>query len=361
MSPAQVFSRRNTQTGLIKRDWVDSRTRLRATFRTVALLAFLAVFLVGSSGLVSTLRANAIADAANEHSIARSTFETANQNATNTLAAATAKITAAREALTGSAGKVLSEETRTALTSEIHRSIMKVAAARAQLSQSETRAAVTTPDVSFFSPGGGLRADARTIAALQLGTVSELNSSLDALLPTQQAVVAATAAWKAEQDRLAAVAAAEAAAAAAEAAAQAAADAAARAPSGASTTRSSNSASPGQSEPAALYDNYVWGIGWQAEIDACLGSVDVTNQYRTPTLVEHWTCGGSRFPTRAGTLITLSGMYSGTWRVEGIVARLSFYTPHFVTFVPHDYELLYQTCANDDLNNEILIGLTRVG
>ena len=311
------------------------------------------------------MRVNATAAAAKDYSVALSAFDSADLIATNTLANATAKITAAKQTLAGSSGKVLSEETRTALTSEIHRSLMKVASARAQLSQSEIRAAIKTSDVSYFSPGGGLRADTRTLTALNLGTVSELTSSLNTLLPTQQAVEAATGAWKTEQDRLSAIAAAEAASkvAADAAAAQAAADAAARAPSAANTARFSNSTgdSTGQAQPEALFNDYVWGIGWQAEIDACLGSVDVTNQYRTPTLVEHWACGGSRFPTQAGTLITLSGMYSGTWRVEGIVARLSFYTPHFVKFVPHDYELLYQTCENDNLNTEILIGLTRVG
>lgn len=115
MPPAQMFSRRNTRSGLSKKHWL-------------------------SSGLGNTLRANA-----------------------------TAKITAAKHTLAGSSGKVLSEE---------------------------TRAAFTTPDVSFFSPGGGLRADTRTFTALNLGTVSELTSSLDSLLPTQQAVVAATTAWK---------------------------------------------------------------------------------------------------------------------------------------------------------------------
>lgn len=111
---------------------------------------------------------------------------------------------------------------------------------------------------------------------------------------------------------------------------------------------------------AGLYTNVVHAVGWLPELDECAGSVDVTAHYGVPTIAEHWSCGGKRFPLAAGTLIRLTGVYSGVYRVEGVVAMLNAH--HATTDdLPRGYELLYQTCQNGQSSTMSFIGLTRVG
>jgi hypothetical protein len=103
----------------------------------------------------------------------------------------------------------------------------------------------------------------------------------------------------------------------------------------------------------------VWTSGFQAQLNACRGAVDLTGAYRVPTIGEKWTCGGARFP-RAGSLVHLTGLHAGLYRVGRVVAMLNAYTQNSGA-IPHGYQLLFQTCVNDNAHTEAFTALTRVG
>jgi hypothetical protein len=150
-----------------------------------------------------------------------------------------------------------------------------------------------------------------------------------------------------QEAHAAAMAAAQAAAARAAADAAAAAQAAARAASAARVAASTTTLN-------------VWTAGWQSEINACRGGVDITAHYGTPTVAQHWGCGGSSFPTAAGTIIHFTGLDAGTYRVIGVVAVLDAYTAK-TNQLPHGYDMLFQTCRNDDSHTTEFIALQKVG
>jgi hypothetical protein len=103
----------------------------------------------------------------------------------------------------------------------------------------------------------------------------------------------------------------------------------------------------------------VWTSGFQSQLNACRGAVDLTGAYRVPTIGEKWTCGGARFP-RAGSLVRLTGLHAGLYRVGRVVAMLNAYTQNSGA-IPRGYQLLFQTCINDNAHTEAFTSLTRVG
>ena len=107
-----------------------------------------------------------------------------------------------------------------------------------------------------------------------------------------------------------------------------------------------------------LFNKKVWASGFQSEIDACRGAVNVTGRYGVAVIAEHWSCGGSRFPG-AGTTVTLSGVNLGTYRVGGIVAVLDVDTDGTAS-IPRGYDLLYQTCINGSNATMSFTALRRV-
>lgn len=62
-----------------------------------------------------------------------------------------------------------------------------------------------------------------------------------------------------------------------------------------------------------------------------------------PTIAERWSCGGKDFPDDAGTVIALTGVHAGTYRVDGVVAMLNA-DRNSTADLPHGFDLLYQTC-----------------
>jgi lipopolysaccharide export system protein LptC len=109
------------------------------------------------------------------------------------------------------------------------------------------------------------------------------------------------------------------------------------------------------SVPASLN---VWTSGFQNELNACRGAVDLTSAYGVATIGEKWGCGGSRFPA-AGSVITLTGLRAGTYRVGPVAAVLNAYTQN-PSDIPRGFALLFQTCRNDDAHTEIFVELTPV-
>jgi hypothetical protein len=104
----------------------------------------------------------------------------------------------------------------------------------------------------------------------------------------------------------------------------------------------------------------VWTTGDdQAMIDACRGAVAWTG-YPAAAVVQHWTCGGSRFPRTPGSIVTLTGYDAGTYRVIGVVAEFDAFGATGAD-IPDGYPLLYQTCLGDSARTTILIALTPAG
>jgi hypothetical protein len=208
------------------------------------------------------------------------------------------------------------------------------------------------------SPAFAASASAHRIAPLTTSTSSRIvapelsDSQRIAGAAPERALLALQAQQKAAADAAAAAAAAQAAAAQAAAAQAAAAQAAAVRAASVNAARAAAVAGSRQLN--------VWTSGFQSEINACRGGVDVTAHYGTPTVAEHWSCGGSSFPTAAGTIVTITGLDAGTYRVTGVVAILNAYTAH-TNDVPRGYSLLFQTCRNGDSHYTQFVGLQRVG
>jgi hypothetical protein len=104
----------------------------------------------------------------------------------------------------------------------------------------------------------------------------------------------------------------------------------------------------------------VWTAGWQAQINACRGGVDLSARYGIRAVAEHWQCGGGSFPTSAGALVSFSGLDAGTYRVIGVVAVLNAYVAK-ASQLPRGYDLLFQTCRNNDSRTTEFVALQRVG
>jgi hypothetical protein len=214
-----------------------------------------------------------------------------------------------------------------------HPSILSVPLTPAALVGAAVRPLITLP--------GESAAGATDFAAQ--GFISELARRVDAL-------ARAAAQLKAEEDAAAAAAAVAAAAqAAAEAAAQAAAQVAAQAAA----------QSAAAARAAQGYVQRVWTSGFQNEINQCRGAVDVTAVYKVRVIAEHSSCGGSRFPSAAGAIVTITGLDAGRYRVIGIVAHLNGEVNH-AEDIPRGYDLLFQTCASG-FTDMLFTALERIG
>jgi hypothetical protein len=104
----------------------------------------------------------------------------------------------------------------------------------------------------------------------------------------------------------------------------------------------------------------VWTAGWQTQINACHGAVDITAHYRTATVAQHWGCGGSAFPTTAGTIVRFVGLDAGTYRVIGVAAVLDAYTAK-TNQLPRGYDMLFQTCRNNNSHTTEFVALQKIG
>jgi len=216
--------------------------------------------------------------------------------------------------LEASDGKVLTEQPRTALADAIDAVTTRLSAAAQELSAAESTADSSRAATTLFEFGGGVRDDAKALASVDFAASAGVDGIAAELAAPVAAVTQAMAEWQTEQDRIL----------------------------------------------AERYTNNVHAIGWTPELDECIGSVDVTAHYQdVPTIAEHWSCGGKDFPDDAGTMITLTGVHAGTYRVDGIVAMLDAST-HSTADVPRGYDLLYQTCQDGQSDTMSFTALTRV-
>lgn len=140
-------------------------------------------------------------------------------------------------------------------------------------------------------------------------------------------------------------------------AAEAAAAAAYSQPSNGAQAPSQASGGGGAAAPAESgYTVRIGGAGGQGLIDACVGAVWWSGWHNL--LAEHWHCGGASFPQWAGAIIHIPG--SGTYQSAGVVSVVNQATANTGN-IPGGYDVVYQTCLNNNPGTTGLIGLTRIG
>ncbi|WP_285117282.1 hypothetical protein [Leifsonia sp. fls2-241-R2A-40a] len=231
----------------------------------------------------------------------------------------------ARAALDASEGKVLDGDTsRTALDDAIRKDtfLVQTAGAEQRIVRGKAEA----------KPKAGQWGPDYVGATAELGRLSFPAAEHLAGIPAQLSkleadLTAATAAWQAEQERIAA--------------AKAAAEAAYR----------------------ASHTLDVWTTGWSPEIDACRGAVDITPRtgLTTPLLALHSYCGGTALAKDVGSVITLTGLYTGQWKSLGLVTTVNAYTqgPEAVPQLPAG-QLEIMTCYPNPSSQGIWV-FERVG
>jgi len=111
---------------------------------------------------------------------------------------------------------------------------------------------------------------------------------------------------------------------------------------------------------AREYTVNVWTVGFQNELDACRGAVDMSKRDGFRVVAEHWSCGGSSFPGNPGSIVRLTGLDAGTYRVVGLVATLDAYTA-LTDQVPDGYQILFQTCLNGNSHTTQFFAMQQIG
>jgi len=273
-----------------------------------------AALLVLLLAAVLIVRAVSLAAAQAEFDAAAARFQTDQAAAVQLVTAGETALDDAVSTLAASEGKVLTEEPRLALADAIEAATTRLTPAAQELTAAQVTAESSTASTALFELGAGVRENARTLSAFDFGSSSGVEGVAADLAAPVAAVTAAMAEWQTEQDRIL----------------------------------------------RDRYTNTVHATGWTPELDQCIGSVDVTAHYQNvPTIAEHWSCGGKDFPDDAGTVITLTGVHAGTYRVDGIVAMLNS-SRNSTADLPRGYDLLYQTCQNGQSATMSFTALTKI-
>jgi hypothetical protein len=362
------------------------RSPAQRRLRFVALSVLFVLALCAGSMIGETREARAGESARQAHSVARDSLQARAQAASTAIVAAATHVESARTVLGSNEATLLTDDERSTFESTLSAADAVLRDARLQVAEA-TRQAST--DVSPEATTDQIDRATATLAHWKLVTSSEINALHRSLTDAVATVTVAFERWQAEQNRIAAeraaqelaaqLAAQQAAAesvAEAEAAARAHADAEAAAAQhgaqeqeGAASAGGAAPASPpaaSTTPPAPIaqtpagHTEHVWATGFQHELDACKGSVDMAPSFGVAVIGEHWSCGGSEFPTAEGTLVTLTGVLSGTYRVGPVVAVLSQRT-NTTSDVPGGYDLLYQTCQGGDNSRMSFTALQRIG
>ncbi|POH67950.1 hypothetical protein C3B60_07080 [Cryobacterium zongtaii] len=273
-----------------------------------------AITLVLVVAVVLVVRAVSLAAAQSEYDAAAAAFQSDQAAAARTVTDGETALDDAIATLAASEGKVFTEQPRLELADAIDTATRRLSAAAQELTSAESTAASSAASTTLFEMGVGVRDDARTLSAFDFGAANGVVGVAEDLAVPVAAVNAAMAEWQAEQDRIL----------------------------------------------RERYTNNVHATGWTPELDQCIGSVDVTAHYQdVPTIAEHWSCGGKDFPDDAGTVITLTGVHAGTYRVDGIVVMLNA-DRDSTADIPRGYDLLYQTCQNGQSSTMSFTALTKI-
>ncbi|MEC5183799.1 hypothetical protein RCH12_001258 [Cryobacterium sp. MP_3.1] len=273
-----------------------------------------AITLVLVLAVILVVRAVSLAAAQSEYDAAAAAFQSDQAAAVRTVTDGETALEDAIATLAASEGKVFTEQPRLELADAIDIATTRLSAAAQELTTAESTAASSAASTTLFEMGVGVRDDARALSAFDFGAANGVDGVAEDLAVPVAAVTAAMAEWQAEQDRIL----------------------------------------------RERYTNNVHATGWTPELDQCIGSVDVTAHYQdVPTIAEHWSCGGKDFPDDAGTVITLTGVHAGTYRVDGIVVMLNA-DRDSTADIPRGYDLLYQTCQNGQSSTMSFTALTKI-
>lgn len=287
-------------------------SRRRVLWVAVASVAA-ACLVAGGVYLFSVDREQAADRAVAEYKQSVAAFKERVAEVVDSTAAGVAVVSTAQTVLDGSDGKVFKDD--------LSRSVLTLAVAdqnKTLESWSKADGDMVLPKGrparEFWDGGAQFTAAAKKLDGLKFAKhdVKKLSNSLAA---PSVAVAAAQAAWQAEQDRLNTIA----------------------------------------------HTEWVRTTGFQSQINACNGSVDITaNYWGKPTVAEHWSCTGRDFPTTPGSIVEFTGVVSGKYEVVGIAARLNVNSDG-IADVPTGFDLLYQTCWNGDSSDMTFTGLKAVG
>ena len=292
-----------------------------------------------------------------EYNAAVETFIDARAQAVRRIDSARADIAATELAWRSSAATLGEGVARTDLRRQLDSGLNRVDRAMSELERANTRTDFSQPTSGRFPSRPDLATQTTVLESIRFDRAAGLATLQQSLTTAERVVTEAVAAWHREQARLAAEEAARVEAARVEAARVEAARAAEQpvrsAPSAAGARR------PAMAPASVSFSKLVWTAGWQNEIDACQGAVDIGAHYGVPVIAEHWSCGGSQFP-REGSTVTLTGAASGVFLVGSVAAVLNVATDTAAD-VPHGFDLLYQTCINDSSATMSFTELIRIG
>jgi hypothetical protein len=343
------------------------RSPARRRLRFVALSILFVLALCAGSVIGETREARAGESARQSHSVARDSLQARAEAASAVIVEAGTHLESARTVLGSNEATLLTDDERSNFESTLSAADAVLRDARLQVAEA-TRQAST--EVSPEATADQIGTATAALANWKLVTTSEIDAVHRSLTDAVATVTIAFERWQAEQNRIAAERAAQelatqqaAAQAAAEAEAAARAHAEAEAAAAQHRAQEQAGAASGGASPApppAGHTEHVWATGFQHELDACKGSVDMAPSFGVAVIGEHWSCGGREFPTAEGTLVTLTGVLSGTYRVGPVVAVLSQRT-NTTSDVPGGYDLLYQTCQGGDNSRMSFTALQRVG
>jgi hypothetical protein len=372
---------------------LSSRDRRHVRFAALSTL-FLLVLAAGSV-VGETEQARADETARIEHTEAREFLRARADLAGTVIAEATLHVDAVRMRLDSTDGQLLSADERATVEKTLTAADTLLRDLRHHVAEATRVSSIPPPPDATVQD---VLSATTALEETEFVSAAEINALHRALTREVALVDAAVEAWQAEQKRLAAERAAQELAAkqAAEAQARAAAEQRAAAEARATTEAEAENvrqqaASPGNAgtpvpgaaaahppatkapvaqapgahasapaAPAPVHTEHVWATGFQKEIDACKGSVDMTPTFGKPVIGEHWSCGGRDFPTAAGSIVTVTGVLSGTFRVGPVVAVLNQRTDT-TNDVPGGYDLLYQTCVGGDNTRMSFTALERIG
>ena len=277
------------------------------------------------------------------------TFTADRAQAVRRIDSARADIAAAELAWRSSAATIGESGARTELRRQVDSGLSRVDHAVRELDRANTTSNFSRASAEHFISRPDLATQTAVLAGIRFDRATALADLQLSLTASERVVAEAVAAWHVEQARLAAEAAAQ------VDAARAAVEQAARS----AAAQGSGVGRPAGAATSVSFSKLVWTAGWQSEIDACQGAVDIGAHYGVPVIAEHWSCGGSRFP-REGSTITLTGAAGGVYRVGSVAAVLNV-AADTADDVPRGFDLLYQTCINGSSATMSFTELTRIG
>lgn len=332
----------------------------------ITLTAGLAVFVIsppllaGGSELVAA-QPSSVGPLLTEYNYnaAVETFTAYRAQAVRLIGSARADIAATELVWQLSAATIGESAARTELRRQIDRALGRVDHAVRELDRANGASDFSRNSGEHFISRPDLASRTAVLAGIRFDRAISLTSLQQSLTASERAVAEAVAAWQVEQARLAAEETARVAATRVQADLLAAVQAAGPDAAQSTTAQGSGASRNAVAATFVSFSKLVWTAGWQNEIDACQGAVDIGAHYAVPVIAEHWSCGGSRFP-REGSTITLTGITSGVYRVGSVAAVLNVATDT-ANDVPRGFDLLYQTCINGSSATMSFTELTRIG